>query len=232
MTIKYHTDLIQGSNAWLDIRKGILTASEMKLIITPTLKMASNDKERQHLYELMAQRITGYVEPHYISDDMLRGQEEEIDAREAYSKAYAPLEQVGFVTNDKWGFTIGYSPDGLIGDDGLFECKSRRQKYQTQTIIEGVIPEEHVIQVQTGLLVTERKWLDFTSYCGGMPMITFRVLPDAQIQEAIVKAATEFEKRLQDKLASYYAVLESPARLIETERKVVQEMFIGTTNEE
>ncbi len=82
MTITYHKDLIQGSDEWVAARRGILTASEMKLILTPTLKMASNDKERAHLYELMAQRITGHVEPHYISDDMLRGQEEEIYARE------------------------------------------------------------------------------------------------------------------------------------------------------
>lgn len=226
MTITYHKDVVQGSDTWLNLRRGILTASEMKLILTPTLKMASNDKEKAHLYELMAQRITGYVEPHYISDEMLRGQEEEIYAREAYSKAYAPLEQVGFVTNDKWGFTIGYSPDGLVGEDGLFECKSRRQKYQIETILSGVIPEEHVLQVQTGLLVTERKWIDFTSYCGGLPMVTFRILPDAQIQAAIVQAATEFEKRLQDKLASYNAVLKSPARLIPTERKVEVEMYV------
>ena len=48
----------------------------MKLILTPTLKVASNDKARAHVYELLAQRITRHVEPHYISDDMLRGRED------------------------------------------------------------------------------------------------------------------------------------------------------------
>src|SRR3546814_11524267 len=110
----------------------------MKLIVTPTLKAANNDKTRTHLYELLAQRVTGYVEPHYISDDMLRGMDDEIIARDEYTKHHAPVEQTGFITNDKWGFTIGYSPDGLVGDDGLIECKSRRQKYQVQTIIEHV----------------------------------------------------------------------------------------------
>ncbi len=72
--ITYYPDLIQGSDEWKSARCGLLTASEMKLIITPTtLKIASNDKERAHLYELLAQRITRYVEPSYISDDMLRG---------------------------------------------------------------------------------------------------------------------------------------------------------------
>ena len=100
MTITYHADLIQGSDEWHAIRCGRLTASEMRLIITPTLKMASNDKERSHLYELLAQRITGYVEPSYVSDDMLRGKDEEVEARIAYGANYAPVEDVGFVTND------------------------------------------------------------------------------------------------------------------------------------
>jgi hypothetical protein len=43
----------------------------------------------------------------------------------------------------------------LVGADGLIECKSRRQKFQVQTIIENVgaetIPAEFMIQVQTGL---------------------------------------------------------------------------------
>lgn len=226
MTIKYHTDLIQGSDEWLQARCGLLTASEMKLILTPTLKIASNDKERSHLYELMAQRHTGYVEPHYVSDDMLRGQEDEIDARALYAKHYAPVQEVGFITNDKWGFTIGFSPDGLVGDDGLVECKSRRQKYQMETIIDCAMPTDYMLQAQTGLLVSERKWLDFISYSGGLEMITIRVFPDAMVQAAILDAATAFETRLAEKFAKYKAIVAAKsARLIPTERKIIQEMF-------
>ena len=32
-----HPDLVQGSDEWLQARLGLLTASEMKLIVTPTL---------------------------------------------------------------------------------------------------------------------------------------------------------------------------------------------------
>lgn len=231
--IRIYTDLIQGSDEWLAARCGLLTASEMKLIITPTLKVASNDKERAHLYELLAQRITGYVEPHYISDDMLRGQEDEWEAVRVYAENYAPVERVGFITNDKWGFTIGYSPDGLIGDDGLIECKSRRQKYQVQTIVENVltdgaqtIPPEYAIQVQTGLLVSEREWTDFVSYSGGLPMAVIRCFPIPEVQDAILNAAAEFEARLAKKLVDYRAALESDARLIPTERRIEMEMHI------
>jgi hypothetical protein len=110
----YHRSLFQGSEEWLAARCGMLTASEMKLIVTPTFKAAANDKERSHLFELLAQRITGYVEPHYISDDMLRGQEDEIEACIAYGKHYVPVDSVGFVTNSKWsGSTSSHTAAGF-----------------------------------------------------------------------------------------------------------------------
>ena len=169
MTVTYHRDLVQGSDEWLAARRGMLTASEMCLILTPTMKQANNDKSRAHLWELLGQRITQYVEPHYISDDMLRGRQDELDARALYAEHYAPVDEVGFITNDKWGFTIGYSPDGLVGNDGVIECKSRRQKYQIETIASGLMPADYVLQVQTGLLVSERAWCDFVSYSAACP---------------------------------------------------------------
>lgn len=230
MTVTYHPNLIQGSDAWLKARCGMLTASEMKLIVTPTLKAASNDKERSHLFELLAQRITGYVEPHYISDDMLRGMNDEAEARALYHKTWGAVADVGFITNDKFGFNIGYSPDGLVGEDGLIECKSRRQKYQVQTIVENVPGEvcvpDYMIQVQTGLMVAEREWCDLISYSGGLPMVALRVYPDGEVQQAIIEAATAFEKRLAEKLAIYREVTASKARLIPTERRIEAEMYV------
>ena len=229
MSIVYHPELEQGSEEWHAARCGLLTASEMKLIVTPTLKVASNDKERAHLYELLAQRVTKYVEPSYISDSMLRGIDDEIEAIAQYGKSYAKVKAVGFVTNDKWGFTIGYSPDGLVGEDGQIECKSRNQKYQMQTLCDYVTKEaidpDFLIQVQTGLLVTERAWCDLVSYCGGLYMATVRVFPDAKVQEAIVAAASAFESRMADKMATYMAVIASKARLVKTVRKIREEMI-------
>lgn len=230
MGIVYHRDMVQGSDEWHAARCGLLTASEMKLIVTPTLKAASNDKERGHLYELLAQRITRYVEPRYISDDMLRGKDDEIEAVTLYCKAYAPVHECGFITNDKWGFTLGYSPDGLVGDDGLVECKSRNQKLQVQTLVNYVaaaaIDPDFMIQAQTGLMVSERAWCDLISYCGGLPMATVRVFPDAAIQAAILEAASAFEARLAKAYEAYASVLASSARLIPTERKIYREMFV------
>lgn len=222
----YHPQLVQGSDEWLQARCGLITASEMKLLLTAkTLKVADNEKTRAHVYELLFQRLTGFVEPHYVSDDMLRGQEDEFYARRLYAEHFAPVQEVGFVTNDEWGFTIGYSPDALVGDDGLIECKSRRGKYQIQTIAENEVPEEYVLQLQTGLLVTGRKWIDFISYSGGLPMFVKRVEPDPLIQGAIVAACAHFEAKIAEKEREYRATLITMPKVIETERRIEMEMF-------
>ena len=225
--IHYHRDLIQGSDEWLQARCGLLTASEMKLILSPkTLKLAKNEKASAHLYELAAQRISQYVEPRYIGDDMLRGQADEIEARTLYAKHFAAVEQVGFVTRDDWGFTLGASPDGLVGDDGMIECKSRRAKYQVETIASQAVPEEYGLQIQTALLVTGRKFCDFISYCGGLPMVVLRVHPDSAVQNAILAAATAFERDMAEVLSLYRMGCEGLARTVPTERRVEMEMFI------
>ncbi len=229
MTITYHKAMTQGSEEWFAARCGLLTASEMHLIITATLKAANNDKQRAHLYELLAQRITKYVEPSYVSDAMLRGHQDEIDAVELYAKTYARIERIGFMTNDKWGFSIGYSPDALVGETGLVECKSRSQKYQIKTLVDYVstdsIDPDFMIQVQTGLMVSERAWCDLISYCGGLPMATVRVMPDAKIQAAILEAATAFESRIAEAKERFTSVVASQARLIPTERKIYEDIF-------
>jgi hypothetical protein len=85
------------------------------------------------------------------------------------------------MVRDDWGFSLGYSPDGLVGDDGLIEVKCRRQKKHLQTILADEVPPENMAQLQCGLLVSGREWIDYVSYCGGMPMYVKRVYPDTAV---------------------------------------------------
>lgn len=223
MTITYFPEMIQGSDEWFAARCGLITAGSMKLILTPKkLELASNDKERGHLYELLAQRVTKYVEPSYIGDDMLRGMEDEIYARALYSEKYAPVKEVGLVTNDQFGFTMGFSPDGMVGEDGMIECKSRMQKYQAQTFVENAVPEEYLLQIYTGMIITGRKWCDFISYCGGMPMFVKRVYPDPEITKIIIAGATAFEVRLQ---AAEKIYRQNSAMAFPTERRIQEDII-------
>lgn len=229
MTIRYHPEVIQGSEEWHAIRCGLITASEMKYVITPTLKVADNEKTRTHVWELAAQRISRYVEPTYIGDDMVRGWEDEIKARAMYTQVTGcDVDETGVITNDRWGFTIGYSPDGIVsGRNGGIECKSRRQKYQVQTVVEWhrnkTIPTDFVIQVQTGLLVSEWDWIDLVSYSGGLRMPIMRVFPDPVVHDAIVNAAGEFEKKVRAAVSDYEI---GSVGMVDTEREVEEGMYI------
>lgn len=229
MTITIHNDLVQGSDEWLRARCGLITASEVKLLLTPTLKRADNDKSRAHLWELAAQRISNHVEPTYVTDDMLRGHEEEFYARQLYAEKIAPVEEVGFVTNDGFGFTLGCSPDGIVGSDGLIEIKSRRQKYQVQTIVEhwreGTPPSDYILQVQTAMLVTDRAWCDLISYSGGLPMIPMRIERDPKITTAIIEACAAAETKIAEIIEDFFAAVEA-RKLHPTERRIEQEMFV------
>lgn len=204
MTLHVYADLIQGTDEWLEARRGIVTASVVGQLVTPkTIKPAANDHSRALVAQLVAERITGWSEDSYVSHDMLRGSLDEPVARALYAEHYAPVAEVGFMVCDDWGFRIGYSPDGLVGDDGLIEIKSRRPKHHLSHIIAGQVPAENMAQIQCGLLVSGRQWCDYISYCGGMPMWIRRVEPDPRWHDAILAAVEQFEKDAAKMIDAY-----------------------------
>lgn len=199
MTLRTFPDIEQGTDEWLELRRGIITASTIGQLITPSLKPATNQAARSLTLTLVAERITGHIDPVFVSDDMLRGQMEEPLARDLYASfTGVEVSELGFMTEDKWGPIIGYSPDGLVGDEGLIEIKSRRQKKQLRTILDGQVPAENMAQIQCGLIVSGRKWCDYVSFCGGMPLFIKRVYPDNTFQHAVIEAAIAFEHAAAD----------------------------------
>lgn len=229
MTLTVYKDLEQGSDEWHSARCGLIAASELDRIMTPgTLKPANNDKTRQHVYELAAQRINQYVEPSYVGDNMLRGWADEIRARDLYSERFEPVVEVGGMCRDFGTFKLWCSPDGLIGENAGIEVKSRVQKYQVQTIVDNVVPQEHVLQVQANLLVSGRSVWKYVSYSGGMPMWIIDVLPDAEIQAAIISACEAFEAKVQEVMRVYRERIDAFGDdVIMTERVVEQEVYLG-----
>jgi hypothetical protein len=217
-------DLIQGTDAWLDQRRGMVTASVVGQLVTPgTIKVAKNDYSRALTAQLVAERITGWTDPVYVSDDMLRGHEDEPRARDLYSEHFAPVRESGFLIREEPGWKLGYSPDGLVGDDGLIEVKSRRPKKQLTTILSGEVPTENMAQLQCGLFVSGRQWIDYVSYCGGMPMWVKRVLPDSRWFDAIESAVIAFEEAAAEMVTAYET---ATAGMPTTERVVEMEMVI------
>lgn len=252
MTLTIHDDVEQGTEEWLAVRRGIITASIVGKLISisppdavtvdcPTCKAvagapcvsmaakkaptaiktlhdartaatvdlppvygpADNDTALAITATLVAERIAGFTEEAWMSADMWRGRDAEPYARDLYSEHHAPVTQVGFMRLDEeWG-TLGYSPDGLVGDDGLIEIKAPRAKSHVLTVLDGKVPTYNMAQCQAGLLVSGRAWVDFIPYVGGMPLWTTRVTPDPAWHGAIKAAVSRFEQTAAEMTDAY-----------------------------
>jgi hypothetical protein len=199
----YYHDIEQGSDDWLALRRGVITASTMSRLITATGQPASNDTSRAQLLQLLAERITGESEASFYNDDMARGHLLEPMARDIYARHYHPVVECGFVTAQFDGTTIGYSPDGLVGDDGLIEIKAPRQKNHLKWLLACAVPAEHWPQVQTGLAVTGRVWCDFISYAPGLPLFVKRCRRDETTIEQLIGAATYADQWIYSMMNEY-----------------------------
>lgn len=176
--------------------------------LPPVYKVADNDTARGLTNTLVAERITGRVVQIHPSAAMTRGTLDEPYAREKYAEHFAPVDEVGFIVRDFGKFKLGYSPDGLVGDDGLIEIKSRDPKKHLTTILTDEVPAENMAQCQAGLFVTGRAWIDYVSYAGGMPLWPKRVYPDVRWQDAIADALLTFETNAAAIIARYRAAIE------------------------
>ena len=205
MTLTIFDQLEQGTPEWLEARAGILTASTIgQLITAKTIKPAMNDRSRGLCQTLIAERITGHVEPVYPNRAMTRGTLLEPEARRIYAaQTGQDVDEVGFARLDTDTYTLGSSPDGLVSDDGGIEIKSPSAKVHVATVLSGAIPDYNRAQVQAFLHVTGRAWCDFISYLPGEPLFIIRDFPDEMWQQAIVSAAEQFEETARRAVARY-----------------------------
>ena len=205
MGLREYANLEQRSDDWYKVRCGMVTASAVGTLLTPTLKPANNDTSRRLAALLVAERITGIPAPQpFINDDMYRGMVEEPRARDWYAEHHGvTVTEVGFLVREEKGWTLGYSPDGLVGDDGLIEIKAPRAANHLQTILSDEVPAQHMAQIQAGLLVSGRKWCDFVSWFGGMPPYVKRVRRSKQWFDAIRDAVKAFEDNAAQMVADY-----------------------------
>ncbi|MGC3954608.1 MAG: YqaJ viral recombinase family protein [Propionicimonas sp.] len=183
--------------------------------LPPAYKPAQTETARLITAQLVAERINGWADLVFITSDMMRGTLDEPVARDLYSRTWEPVVEVGFITRDDWGFSIGFSPDGLVGEEGLIEVKSRLSKRQVLTIVDDEIPALAMAQMQAGMLVSGRSWCDYISYSGGMKLWVKRVYPDRAWQAGIIGAAQMLENTAAEWIAAY---TERTAAMPTTER--------------
>jgi hypothetical protein len=191
----------QGTTAWLEARKGIPTASEFHQIVTPK-KLAASGTFTDYLYDLLAERIMGRPRmSELMVRSVIRGKELEPAARSYYEfSRNVTVEQVGFITNDEG--TVGASPDGLVGDDGLLEikCPSDEGLHVRHMLTERgqSLEEKYGLQLQGQLWIAEREWVDVVSFHPEMPEACFRVVRRPEVIAALEKHVGEFVRVLEN----------------------------------
>ena len=191
-------DCEQGTEEWLAARCGIPTATGISNIVTPTGKKSG--RYLPYLAELIAESIEGLKE-NYKSEDMARGNELEPFARAAYEfETGNAVVQVGgvYLNADK---DLMISPDGLIPNlrKGL-EIKCPQMKTHIKYLLQGGVPQEYLIQVQSALWVTGYETWDFVSYCPEyykQPFYLFTAQRDPILMKAFDKLIPEFIKTLK-----------------------------------
>ena len=150
----------QGSPEWLQLRLGVATASDFKKIITSTGKESKTLKD--YALELASESLLTEPESSYKSEAMQRGNDLEDEARKYYSFITdTKVDQVTFIKKDD---EIGYSPDGLIDDNGSIEIKCPQKKNHLKYLVDNKLPAEYKSQVQGGLYISGRDYCDFISY--------------------------------------------------------------------
>lgn len=191
-------DVQQGTEEWHDLRLGIPTASAMScLLVNGKGEEGFGAGAITYMHELIAERFTGAPAPFAGNFHTERGHEDEPKAIAEYEEKHGTIvDQVTIVLNHG----AGYSPDGFVGNDGLIECKSKLGKFQVELLLSDSVPKEHEVQLQVGLWLSEREWIDFVSYCEGMPTFEKRVYRDEVMIEKLAERTKVFNDLLQSKI--------------------------------
>ena len=169
-------DINQRDVEWLKMRCGVTTASRM-FDIVDRLKVKSKNGEkgdykasrRTYMIELICERLTGRASEKYVSDWMVRGQEDEELAKAAYEHhADVEVTNGGFYLHDTIEY-CGASSDGRIGDTGLLELKNLKPENHYDFLRSTEIPERYIWQCNAQLACApDREWVDYGSYCKEM----------------------------------------------------------------
>ena len=139
----------QRTTEWLAERKGKITAS------VAAACLGIGPRSRQWAWREITGNNTEAEKRHNDQDFNIRyGQNFEAVARNDYEADTGNLvTETGFWVHDSLPW-LGCSPDGLIGTDGLLECKCPEKLYER-------VPIHYRVQCLVQLACTGRAWCDF-----------------------------------------------------------------------
>jgi len=161
-----YVDIRQNSDEWLELRGGLLTSSKLGVVMANYGK-SFGEPAKKYAVNIAIEQITGKsIKSNYSNEHMQRGHEQEPIARMLYEdEMFCSVKDGGFFKSD----TIGCSPDGLVGDNGVIEIKSVIASTQFATVKRQYLDPAYKWQCDGNLKFTGRDWLDFVSYCEDFP---------------------------------------------------------------
>lgn len=150
--ITFHDNVTQGSQEWLDLRSQYaFTGSTVGEILGHSNYTSSPGALRDRV---LGKNFSG-------NSDTARGHRLEPIARGRVADEYGiDIRETGAVTNANYPNML-YSPDGLIGDDAIWEHKAPREFTNDLNS-----RQDYIDQVQLGMLVTGRQRALFTQTVG------------------------------------------------------------------
>ena len=158
-----HTELLQGSPDWLKARLGKISASKVSSIMG---KRGFGKMGETYAIELITELILQQPTNIPVTFAMEWGTEYEPIAREIYEdKRKVTVEEVGGIEKDG----LWFSPDGLVGEDGIIEIKCPQPSQHMRNLLSDVVLPQYIDQIQFGLMVSGRKWCDFISFNPDFP---------------------------------------------------------------
>lgn len=191
-----HHACLQNTPEWRMLRCGLPTASQFHRIVTPTGK-ASSQRE-VYMYQLLAERIQGRpLDDRKFTWAMERGSQLEHKAVEYFEfETDLQTQACGFITDDfeRWGA----SPDRLIGETGLLQCKAPELPTHMMYLMhEGSAYQDYRTQAQGELWVAERQELWFLSFYPDLPWSLYKVGREdpfiAKLSQEVQKFSEELE---------------------------------------
>lgn len=208
------SEIVQGSEEWLAVRVGKVTASRVA-DVTARTKTGYGASRANYMAELIAERLTGEPAERFTNAAMKWGTEQEPDARVAYEfRVDAEVVQVGFVPHPAIAMT-GASPDGLVGEDGLVEIKCPNTSTHIETLLGQKVPGKYITQMMWQLACTGRQWCDFVSFDPRMPehmrLFVKRVHRDDALIASLENDVAGFLAELDQKVTELTALYDQRA---------------------
>ena len=167
-------DIEQGTEKWLEWRRGVIGASEAAIIM--------GDNRRKGRQQLLDEKL-GLIEPFRGNELTREGNLIEPHARAALAKKYRQKLTPTIVQDIHEPF-LAASLDGINSSrDKIYEIKCGARTYESVETSRKV-PSYYVAQVQHMMMVTQMDSLIFAAYRPQEPLITFEVFRnDSYIRE-------------------------------------------------